>query len=155
MYKFVKIFLIAIFLQISLYARDINLNKYIDTANKTSKHLFVWFHKTDCGYCDRMSEFTLEDDKIAKLIKKKFLFIDINISEKEKITYKKFVGRGRDFAKYIGFDFYPTSLFFDKNGEVIHEATGYRDEKSFHKILKFIELKMYENTEFEMYEDEF
>ena len=153
----IKIFLITIVLHISLSARDINLNNLVKTASDSNKHLFVWLHKTECGYCDRMSEISLDNDINRALIKKKFLFVHINIDDKDKVTYKEFVGSGRNFAKDIGFDFYPTSLFFDNVGRVVHEAVGYHDEKVFYKVLKFIYTKSYEKVNYDTfeYEEEF
>ena len=152
---FIKIFLIVSLLQISLSARDINIDKLVNTANKTDKHLFVWLHKTDCGYCDSMYEFTLDNDTVSTLVKKKFIFVHINVHHKDTVKYEGFIGSGRDFAKYVGFDFYPTSLFFNKESEVIYEAMGYHDEVEFYKVLNFINTKSYEKMDYYAFEEDF
>nr|WP_321267144.1 thioredoxin fold domain-containing protein [uncultured Sulfurimonas sp.] len=155
MNKFIYFFLIVLLFYTPLSARNIDINKLINSATKTDKHLLVWFHKTDCGYCDSMKEFTLDDKTVKTLVKKKFLFVHINVYEKDRVRYKDFVGSGRDFAKFLGFDFYPTSLFFDNSNDVIYKAVGYHDEIEFHQVLKFIETKSYLKMDYETFENDY
>ncbi|WP_373073499.1 thioredoxin fold domain-containing protein [Sulfurimonas sp.] len=143
MFQIFRYTLIVSLLQLSLHAGDINLDKLINTANKEKKHLLVWLHKTDCGYCERMKEFTINDDDIKSIIKQKFIFADINVYKKKNVKYKDFIGSAKEFAIYMGNDFYPTSLFFDEEGEVVEETVGYVDETAFKKILEYISSKSY------------
>lgn len=155
MNAFIKFFLIVTSFYVSLSARDININKLVNSANKSGKHLFVWLHKTDCGYCENMREFTLDDDYVKPLVDEKFLFVHINISEQDKVVYNKFMGTGRDFAKHVGYDFYPTSLFFDSKAKLVYEAMGFHEEKIFLKILKYIDSKSYKEIDYETFENEY
>ncbi len=158
MNKILKTFLIVLILQLTLQAREININKIVNDAKKNDKHLFVWLHKTDCGYCESMREFTLNNDTIKPFIDKYFVFVHINVWEKDKVIYKDFVGDGRSFAKKVGYDFYPTSLFFDDNGDVVYAEVGYRDnkvlpnEERFYRILNFIKTDSYKKMDYEDYE---
>jgi thioredoxin-related protein len=40
---------------------------------------------------------------------------------------------------------YPSCLFFDKNGELVYDAVGYKDEDKFLKILKEVSTKSYDD----------
>jgi len=141
----------------SLQAREINIDKLIDTATSSNKHLFIFLHKTDCGYCVRMIDFTLNDDVIKELIEKYFVYEHINIRDTDVVTYKDFKGNGREFAKHVGYDFYPSFLFFDENKEIIFGETGYIDsnivpnEKRFHRILNYIESQSYKEKDYDHY----
>ena len=152
--KLIKVFLLVLTLQITLQAREINIDNIIKTAKNSNKHLFVWLHKTDCGYCENMKEFTLNNETIQSFIEKNFIFVHINISEKDEVTYQDFKGNAREFAQEVGYDFYPTSLFFDENEEVVYTEVGFVDsikmphEERFYKILNFIESKSYENIDY-------
>jgi len=154
----IKTFLIILIFQISLQARQININKSVNDAKKNDKHLFVWLHKTDCGYCESMKEFTLQNETIKSFIDKHFIFIHINVREKDKIIYNDFEGDGRAFAQKIRYDFYPSSIFFDDNGSIVYAEVGYRDnsklpnEKRFYRILNFIESNSYKKMDYEDYE---
>ncbi len=158
MFKLIlKSFLIILTLQFTLQAREINLNTIIDTATKTDKHLFVWLHKTDCGYCENMKEFTLQNDTIKAFIDKNFIYVHINVYEKDSVIYKNFQGNGREFAKKIGYDFYPTSLFFNEKKDLILPEVGYIDneiksnEQRFFTILNYISSKSYKKMDYEDY----
>ena len=153
----VKTFLILLSLNITLHAKTIDIDSIIDTANKENKHLFVWLHKTDCAYCERMKEYTLIHDKVSAFIKKHFIYIYINVSKNDVVKYQGFLGSGNDFAKEVGYNFYPTSLFFDNDKEIIFSEVGYVDceeisnERHFFKVLNFIQSKAYEEIELNAY----
>lgn len=158
MYKTViKVFLLILALQLTLQARVINIDNIISSAKKSNKHLFVWLHKTDCGYCENMREFTLENETIKAFIDKNFIFVHINVYEKDSVKYQDFRGNGLEFAKDIGYNFYPSSLFFDNQGDIVLSEVGFIDrdkepnENRFYKILNFIESKNYENINFSDY----
>nr|MBL0721063.1 hypothetical protein [Sulfurovaceae bacterium] len=34
---------------------DFNINKSVQDANITNKHIILFIHKDNCGYCDKMS----------------------------------------------------------------------------------------------------
>jgi len=147
-----KTFLVISFVFLFLEAREINLDKLLKTANTSNKHLFVFLHKNHCGYCQRMIDFTLKNDTVELFLNKYFIFEHINVSENDNIIYKEFKGNGREFAKHIWYDFYPTSLFFNKNGEAIFIEAGYQNKKipneqRFYKILNFIQSGSYKNME--------
>lgn len=121
-----------------LFARDIDINKKLQQLDGTKKYLYVYLHRVGCGYCSSMDEFTLDDDLVKEYIAKKFLFVQINVSYDDTVYFKDFKGSSKEFAKYIGFNFYPSSLFFDKKGEMVEAKAGYIDEVPFLKYLKSI-----------------
>jgi thioredoxin-related protein len=92
--------------------------------------------------------FTLDDDTIKELIKKSFTYVHINISENDIVTYKKFKGSGHDFAKHVGYNFYPSSLFLDEHNEMIYAIPGYQEEDKFLNILRYIDTGAYKTTEY-------
>ena len=152
-----KTLLIVITLQLTLQARIINIDHIINIAKKNDKHLFVWLHKTDCGYCENMREFTLENEVIKEFIDKNFIFVHINVYEQDSVKYEDFRGNGLEFAKEIGYNFYPSSLFFADDGELVFAEVGFIDkdsfpnEERFYKILNFIQSKSYENIDYAEY----
>ncbi|MEA3229051.1 MAG: thioredoxin family protein [Campylobacterota bacterium] len=153
-----KAFFLILTLQLTLQAREINLDNLIQTAKKSNKHLFLFLHKTDCGYCDSMIEFTLQNDTIKAFTDKSFIYEHINVYDKDHIRYKDFSGDGRQFAKSIGYDFYPTTLFFDNKSDIVFIEVGYRDNKllpnenRFYRILNYIDSKSYKKMDYEDYE---
>ena len=153
----IKTFLIILTLQLALHAREININSLVNSAKASNKHLFIFMHKTDCGYCESMIEFTLQNETIKAFTDKYFVYEHINVYDKDIVTYRDFKGSGREYAREIGYDFYPTTLFFDDNAKMIYEEFGYIDnakmpnEKRFLRILNFVASKSYKTMEFEEY----
>jgi len=150
-----KALILILLIQTTGVARDINIDKLVQKAKFSNKHLFLFLHKTNCGYCENMIEFTLDDNTVKELIKKRFLFIQININENDVVTYKQFQGNGKDFAKHVKYNFYPTSLFFDDDNDISYAVPGYQDEKTFDAILNYIDSKSYQKINFRKYKAKF
>ncbi len=100
-----------------------------------------------------MIEFTLKDSAIKKRIEKDFIFIDLYTKEDGNISYDGFVGSRREFAKHIGYDFYPTSVFIDSSKKIVHIAPGMLDQVDFLQVLNYITTKRYREMEFQTYLD--
>ena len=95
-----------------------------------------------------MENRTFENQKVQELLKKHFIYLDINIDYNTEIFFNKKRYLEKSFAESVDVDFYPTVLFFDENYDVIYTSRGYRDSKKFEKILHFIKTKSYEKIDF-------
>ena len=129
-------------------ANDVNLDQLVVEAKKTNKHILVYLHTSGCPYCDKMQEFTFDDDVVNAAIKKDFIFVDINVKDEGLVSLNDFKGSKHEFAKFIDFDMYPSSLFFNQNGELVYDEVGYRDEDKFLKILQLVNSKAYIDMEY-------
>jgi len=110
-------------------------------------------HKPNCGHCSHMIKFTLQDDEIAKEINSKFIYVDLFTGDEGDVVYKDFRGSRRDFAKHIGYDFYPTSLFIDEHSKIVNVTPGAREQDFFIDVLNYVSTKQYLTMEFETYLD--
>jgi len=146
-----SLFLFIIAFNISLFARNIDIDAVVKNSVRANKHLFIFLHRTDCGYCESMLTFTLDDDPIKELIKKDFVFIHINISEDDVVKYKDFTGNGRDFAKHVGYNIYPSSLFLNSKSEIIYAVPGYQDKDQFLLILKYVNSSAYKKMGYQTF----
>jgi len=129
------------------FANDVNLDQLVVEAKKTNKHILVYLHITGCDYCLNMEEFTFDDEMVIAAIKKDFIFVDMNVRDDGVVIYDNFKVSKLKFAKKIGYPMYPSCLFFDKNGELVYDAVGYRDEIKFLKTLKIVSSKAYDDIE--------
>jgi len=100
-----------------------------------------------------MITFTLGDPEIKKEINKKFVFIDIYTKESGTVTFKEFKGSRKAFAKHLGYDFYPTSIFIDAKSEIVNATPGAREQDFFINVLDYVSTKQYIEMEFETYLD--
>ncbi len=147
------IYITLFFITFPLFAKDLNLDAIVNEAAKKDAPVLLFFHKPHCGYCDHMIEFTLKDSAIKKRIEKDFIFIDLYTKEDGNISYDGFVGSRREFAKHIGYDFYPTSVFIDSSKKIVHIAPGMLDQVDFLQVLNYITTKRYREMEFQTYLD--
>lgn len=129
------------------FANDVNLDQLVVEAKKTNKHILVYLHITGCDYCLNMEEFTFDDEMVIATIKKDFIFVDINVRDEGLISFDGFKVSKLKFAKEIGYPMYPSCLFFDKNGELVYDEVGYRDEIKFLEVLKMVSSKAYNDIE--------
>jgi len=129
------------------FAGDVNLDQLVAEAKNTNKHILIYVHISGCPYCNKMEEFTFDDDAVDELIKKDFIFVDINVKDEGSVTFGDFKGSKLKFAKMTGYDMYPSSLFFDQNGELVYDEVGYRDEAKFLKTLQMVRSKGYNDIE--------
>ena len=100
-----------------------------------------------------MMEFTLKDPEVVKLIDSEFIFVDIYTKESGDLHFKDFHGSRRAFAKSLGYDFYPTTMFIDSSNEVIHISPGYQEQDDYLKVLQYITSKKYLKMELQTYLD--
>ena len=129
------------------FANDVNLDDLVVEAKKTNKHILVYLHITGCNYCLNMEEFTFDDEMVIAAIKKDFIFVNMNVRDDGVVIYDNFKVTKLKFAKKIGYPMYPSCLFFDKNGELVYDEVGYRDEIKFLETLKIVSSKAYNDIE--------
>lgn len=146
-----RFFLFLIVLNISLLAKNIDINSIVKESVEPNKHLFIFLHRTDCGYCESMLMFTLDDDSVKEVVDKNFVFLHINISEDDLVKYNGFSGNGRAFAKYVGYNIYPSSLFLNNEKEIVHAVPGYQDKDQFLLILKYVNSGAYKTMGYQSF----
>ncbi|QOP42243.1 thioredoxin family protein [Sulfurimonas marina] len=135
-----------------LSAEIIDIDKAVLASKKSGKNPLVYLHKTGCPYCERLEEFTLDDDDVDQYIKDNFTFIIINVSHKEDIViYDHEQTTAKAFAENIGYNFYPSVLFFSNSGELDHGSIGYIEEKDFLIILKYMKTGAFKTMSIDEY----
>ena len=129
------------------FANDVNLDSLVVEAKKNNKHILVYLHITGCNYCLNMEEFTFDDEMVIAAIKKDFIFVDMDVRDEGLVSFDGFKVSKLKFAKEIGYPMYPSCLFFDKNGELVYDEVGYRDEAKFLETLKTVSSKAYNDID--------
>jgi thioredoxin-related protein len=155
MSRVINLIKILIFLPILGLSSDIDtdINQASVDANRTKKHLMLFLHKDNCGYCEKMI-FQLDEKNISRAIKKDFILLDINRDDDEVIRYEDFNGTNRQFLKALKVDFYPTMVFINGSNKIIYNVHGYRDSKKLITILSYISTKSYKKMSLEDFKDE-
>jgi thioredoxin-related protein len=149
--KSILLLLIFTLFATTLFSREIDLDKVFNQAKQDAKPVMIYLHRIGCSYCNSMDEFTLDDDKVIDFIKQHFTYENINITTDHNVTFKQKTMEGINFAKAMGYNFYPTVLFFENDGKVAYVSVGYKDEFEFLLILQYVQKKLYKRISFDEY----
>jgi len=147
--------LFILFFSISLFgsSKTTNIDLLLDKAKKEDKHLLIFFHMTYCGYCNDMIDESFRDKEIQKILNDKFIFVDINVNDRDQVIYNNFKGLKYKFAQKSDVFFYPTIFFIDKNNKRVYKVKGYRSKDKFTNILNYISSKSYKKIDYPSYLD--
>lgn len=90
-------------------------------ARTEQKTIFMDAYATWCGPCKMMDRNTFSDDDVSRLYNARFVNVKMDMEK----------GEGPALAERYGVRAYPTLLFIDGNGDVVHRAVGYHDADQF------------------------
>ncbi|MDP5169295.1 MAG: thioredoxin family protein [Bacteroidia bacterium] len=89
------------------------------TARQQRKLIFVDAYTTWCGPCKMMNRNTFPDEAVGELFNQNFVNVKLDMEK----------GEGLTFASRYAVNAYPTMLFINHKGEVVHKILGYRAPK--------------------------
>ncbi len=125
MKKIIGLYFICMFAQ-NIWAQDSIIyykswEKALKVAKKTNKIVFLDAYTTWCGPCKRMEATTFKNAAVIKFVNENFIPIKLNMERGEAIQL------GKNYR--IGG--YPTFLYVDGDGKMLHSEAGFKDEKLF------------------------
>lgn len=92
-------------------------------AKTENKYIFVDAYAVWCGPCKWMAKNVFTDKNVGEVFNKSFVSYKFDMEK----------GEGPDFAQKYKVRFYPTYLFFNPDGELVHIAGGAKESKDFIK----------------------
>ncbi len=128
MKKFLFLFVFIPLLGISqgIQFNESSWNDLLSKAKSENKLIFVDAYTTWCGPCKAMAKNVFTDEKVAAFYNANFVNAKIDMEKGEGIT----------IAKKYAVEAYPTYLFVDGNGDIVHRAIGYIESGSFIQLGK-------------------
>lgn len=112
----------------SLAAQEItwqaSLSQALQAARQGAKLVLVDVYTDWCHWCKVMEEKTYADSRVAQALRKDFVAVKVN-PEKDQA-----------FAKRYPVSAFPTTLFLDEEGMVIHRIEGFQAPEEFLSTLK-------------------
>lgn len=94
------------------------------TADRENKLIFLDAYTTWCGPCKMMSAHTFTDAEVGRFFNANFVNAKFDMEK----------GEGRALARRYNVRAYPTLLFINGDGELVHQGLGYHD------MIQFMEL---------------
>jgi len=93
-------------------------------ANKENKLIFMDCYTSWCGPCKRIASETFTNDSVVKYFNEHFISCSFDMEK----------GEGLTLANNYKIGCFPSLLFLDGDGVVIHRGSGYMDANAFMKF---------------------
>jgi len=104
-----------------------NLDEAIAKAKQENKLVFVDFYTSWCGPCKMLAKNVFPQEKVGKYFNSRFVNCKIQCDDK---------GIGKELSKKYQIIAYPTLMFIDKEGNIVHSMAGGPDADG---LIKFAE----------------
>lgn len=112
----------------------------LEEAKKQDKLIFVDAYATWCGPCKRMAKNVFTDKKVGDFYNKNFINMKIDMEKK----------MGRKFGREYPVSAFPTLMYIDYKGKLVHKVKGAQQVESFIKLGKFAMTKIDHSKDFEV-----
>jgi len=105
----------------------------VTQATKEKKFIIVDCFTTWCGPCKYMSSTIFPQKEVGDFYNKNFVNFKLQMDETsgDNAEVKSLYATAKDFEKKYGVNAYPTFLFFNPKGELVHKVVGGGDATMF------------------------
>ncbi len=115
LFTFILVFTFATFSQSGIEFSSEPWKELLEKAEKQNKLIFLDAYTVWCGPCRMMSRDVFPLEEVGRFYNSSFVNAKIDMEK----------GEGIELAKKYNIYAYPSLLFFDGKGEVVHRAVGY------------------------------
>jgi len=123
---FSALFIGALALAQGIKFEDTSFSTILAKAKKENKLVFIDAYTTWCGPCKLMAKNVFPQKAVGDYYNANFINAKIDMEK----------GEGIDIAKKYNVKAFPTYLFVDGNGELVHRTLGYVEENDFIQFAK-------------------
>jgi thioredoxin-related protein len=117
----------------------VTFNKGINQAKTSNKHIFIYFGRYGCGWCDKTNAETFSQGKVKKLFTKNYelVYVDaesgkrITLPSGERITEMELGARLNAFAT-------PLFVYMTPQGNIAFRAPGFKTAEDFISFDKYV-----------------
>lgn len=118
--------------EVSFLSSD-NWAQIVEKAKASNKYILVDCYASWCGPCKMMDHNVYSSDKVANFFNDRFICVKLQMdtSKKDNPEIQHEYPEAHDLLVKYGVNAYPTFLFFDPNGKIVHRGVGYQDPTKF------------------------
>ena len=98
-----------------------------------------------------MLDENFKDANILSEVDKNFIYVDIYTASKGSVKFNDFEGSYKEFSRHIGAFVYPSTIFMNSRGKVVHKAIGYRNIDEYFVEVTYVSTKSYKTMDLESY----
>lgn len=115
------------------FEHDLTWTKVIQKAKEENKYLFVDAFATWCGPCKYMSAKIFTQDNVGALFNSSFINVKVQMdsTSKDNEEVKKWYADAKKMAEQYNINVYPTYLFFNPEGKLVHRLVGSMEAEAF------------------------
>ena len=115
------LFPISLFCQEGIQFESISWEEALSASKKTNKLIFVDAYTTWCGPCKTLERYTFTDPSVGTLYNASFINVRFDMEQYP----------GLELAEKYSVNLYPTLLFIDGNGNLVHRGCGAMETDEF------------------------
>lgn len=108
------------------FEHDIALADARQKARTENKFVFLDAYTSWCGPCKMMSSRVFPDSALGVFFNERFISLKIDMEK----------GEGPSLALGYNVEYYPTLLFLDADGKVLHKAVGFHNAEELQKLAR-------------------
>ncbi len=101
------------------FVEDKTWEEVLTIAEKENKIVFLDAYTTWCGPCKKMSREVFPLEQVGSVFNENFINVKMDMEK----------GEGKKVARKYGIRAFPTLLFVNSDGDVVHRVAGFRDSK--------------------------
>lgn len=102
------------------------------------KPLFIFVEAEWCGICKRMMNSVFPHPTVTEILTDNFHPVLIDLDSGEPVLFNEEVLTERNFARNMKVQQTPTTIFIDKNGDVLGSQPGFMDTEELKKLLQYV-----------------
>lgn len=108
------------------YENRLSWSQVQEKAKKENKYIFVDVFTTWCGPCKLMDRDIFPQEKVSEFFSEFFINVKVqgDVPKKDTEEVKKWYNDAQAITSTYNIDSYPTCLFFNPKGELIHRLIG-------------------------------
>lgn len=119
------------------WTTGLSWNEVKQKAIKENKYIFLDCYTTWCGPCKKMDELVYVDEGIGKLMNGNFVSVKVQMDAtiRDAPEVKSWYADARTISRDYVVSAFPTYLFFNPSGQIVHRELGYADVSKFRQYV--------------------
>lgn len=118
-------------------------------AKKEKKMVLIDFYTDWCGFCKKMDRETYSDQRIIRYLNEKYVLVKINPEKSGDLKFRGNTYTYSTFARYIGVNGYPSTLFMEFDEELITMVPGFVSADEFINMIRFLGDRHYKTMKYD------